>query len=95
MVGLQQPVNSDQEAYVLSGQPNCSQDQNHGHQSGTGNTGSSHTSQSGRHTARKAKVNLTQSCMNSNIPARLQAVILTYKSHIFPHKSVFTTVVMQ
>lgn len=47
---LQQPVDGNQEADVLSGQPNCREDQQHGYQSGTGDTGSSYTGQGGRHT---------------------------------------------
>lgn len=55
--GLQQPVHSHQEADVLRGQPDGSQDQYHGHQSSAGNTGCSHTGQCGCHAAREARVN--------------------------------------
>lgn len=40
---LQKPVDGDEQADVLSGQPNRCENQQHGHQSGTGDTGSSNT----------------------------------------------------
>lgn len=49
-LNLQQPVDSDQEADVLSGQPHRREDQKHGHQSSTGDTGCSHAGQGGSHT---------------------------------------------
>lgn len=52
-LNLQQPVDSDQEADVLSGQPNRREDQKHRHKSGTGDTGSSNTGQGGCHTEGK------------------------------------------
>lgn len=50
MLNLQQPVDSDQEADVLSGQPHRREDQKHGHKSSTGDTGCSNTGQGGCHT---------------------------------------------
>lgn len=40
---LQKPIDSDQQADVLSGQSNRCENQQHGHQSSTGDTGSSNT----------------------------------------------------
>lgn len=53
-VNSQQPVDSDQEADVLSGQPHRREDQEHGHESSTGDTGRSNAGQSGCH-AKKGK----------------------------------------
>lgn len=46
----QQPVDGDQQTDVLGWQADGRQDQQHGHQSGAGNTGSSNTGQGGSHT---------------------------------------------
>lgn len=50
MRNSQQPVDSNQEADVLSGQPHCSEDQKHSHESSTGDTGCSNAGQGGCHT---------------------------------------------
>ena len=46
----QQPVHSNQQTDVLGGQANCGQDQEHGHQSSTWDTGGSNTGQGGGQT---------------------------------------------
>lgn len=53
----QQPVHSNQEADVLSGQPHCCEDQKHGHKSCTGDTGCSNTGQGGCHTNQETHSN--------------------------------------
>lgn len=57
-LNLQQPVNSNQEADILSGQPDCSEDQNHRHKPGAGNTGSSNTGHCGGHATREEDHNV-------------------------------------
>lgn len=49
----QQPVNSNQQTDILGRQTHGSQDQKHGHQSGTGDTGCSNTGQGGCQTGWK------------------------------------------
>lgn len=55
----QQPVNSNQQTDVLGWQAYSSQDQEHSHQAGTGNTGCSDTGQGGRQTGWGKKVALS------------------------------------
>lgn len=50
----QQPVNSNQQTDILGRQAHSGQDQKHGHQSGTGNTGCSNTGQGGCQTGNSA-----------------------------------------
>lgn len=74
----QQPVDSNQQTDVLGGQADSGQDQQHGHQSCTGNTGSSNTGQSGSHTVEIIKHN-----SNHNAEARTQkkCFFLTMRGH--------------
>ena len=59
VLNSQQPVDSDQEADVLSGQPHRREDQEHGHESRTGDTGCSDTGQGGCHTAQETSPTLS------------------------------------
>ena len=52
----QEPIHSDEQTDVLGRQAHRRQDQQHGHQAGTGNTGRSHTGQRGRHTGQEKEV---------------------------------------
>lgn len=53
----QQPVHSNQQTDVLSGQAHGGQDQQHGHQSSTGDAGGSNTGQGGGHAEERRRFN--------------------------------------
>lgn len=55
MLNLQQPVDSHQEADILSWKPDRREDQEHCHKSSTGDAGSSNTGQRGCHTAGRTR----------------------------------------